>query len=70
MNVFENHGLKITIKPNVTAVDFPDIRLNLKNNTYEPYEKPNSNPIYMTKYSSNPANIIMDTPKLICTLPW
>ena len=47
IKVFKNCGLNITIKTNLTSVDFLDVRFNLKDNTYEPYRKPNSDPIYI-----------------------
>ena len=40
IKIFQNHGLKITIKTNLTSVDFFDIHLNLRYNTYQPYRKP------------------------------
>ena len=57
--------LNITIKTNLTSVDFLDIRLNLRDNTYQPYRRPNSEPIYVNKSSNHPKNIIKDLPKAI-----
>ena len=65
IKVFKNCGLNITIKTNLTSVDFLDVRFNLKDNTYEPYRKPNSDPIYINKQSNHPPNIIRDIPKAI-----
>ena len=65
LKVFKNCGLNITIKTNSTSVDFLDVRFNLKDNTYEPYRKPNSDPIYINKQSNHPPNIIRDIPKAI-----
>ena len=65
IKVFKNCGLNITIKTSLTSVDFLDVRFNLKDNTYEPYRKPNSDPIYINKQSNHPPNIIRDIPKAI-----
>ena len=65
VNVFENCGLKVTIKASLTSANFLDVQLNLNENTYEPYQKPNSNPIYINKHSSHPPNIITDISKSI-----
>ena len=37
-----------------------------KRDTYEPYQKLNSNPNYISKYSNRPPNIIKGIPKSIC----
>ena len=65
IKIFKDCGLNITIKTNLTSVDFHDIRLNLKDNTYQPYRKPNSKPIYINKSSNHPKNIIKDLGKAI-----
>ena len=65
IKIFKDCGLSITIKTDLTSVDFLDIRLNLKDNTYEPYRKPNSEPIYIHKSSNHPKNIIKNLPKAI-----
>lgn len=48
VNVLKNCGLKITTKTNITSTIFLDLWLNLKENTYKPYWKPNSNSIIST----------------------
>ena len=60
IKIFKDCGLNITIKTNLTSVD-----LNLRDNTYQPYRKPNSEPIYINKSSNHPKNIIKDLPKAI-----
>ena len=49
IKIFKDCGSNITIKTNLTSVDFLDIRWNLRDNTYQPYRKPNSEPIYIKK---------------------
>ena len=65
IKIFKDCGLSITIKTNLTSVDFLDIRLNLKDNTYQAYRKPNSERIYIRKTSNHPKNAIKDLPKAI-----
>ena len=56
IKMFQNCGLKITIKTNLTSVNFLDIHLNLKDNTYQPYRKPNSD-----QYTSAKARTTLKT---------
>ena len=49
IKVFKDCELKITIKANLHLVNFLDITLDLRNNTDEPYRKPNSHPVYINK---------------------
>ena len=49
IKIFKECGFNITIKTNLTSVDFLDVRLNLRDNTYQPYRKPNSELITSTK---------------------
>ena len=65
IKIFKDCGSNITMKTNLKSVDFPDIRLNLRDNTYQPQRKPNSEPIYFNKSSNHPKNIIKDLPKAI-----
>ena len=43
--VFKECGLSITTKANLNVVNFLDIQLDLINGTYQPYRKPNDNPM-------------------------
>ena len=58
-------SLSIAIKTNLKFVDFLNICLNLRDNTYQPYRKPNSEPIYINKSSNHSKNTIKDLPKAI-----
>ena len=42
-----------------------DVRFNLNDQTYEPYRKPNNNPVYINKHSNHSPNIINEVPKAI-----
>ena len=44
---------------------FLDLRFNLNEQTYEPYRKPNNEPVYVDIRSNHPSNIITDIPKAI-----
>ena len=50
---------------NKKIADFLDVRLNLNEQTYESYRKPNSEPVYINEQSNYPPNIISDIPKAI-----
>ena len=47
ISIFKNIDFKIEIVTNLTEVDFLDVTLNLENNTYYLYEKPNDKLIYI-----------------------
>ena len=42
-----------------------DVRFNLNDQTYEPYRKPNNDPVYINKHSNHPPNIINEVPNAI-----
>ena len=65
IKIFKDCGLSVTCEVNSKIVDFLDIRLNLKNQTYEPYRKPNNEPVYINKQLNHPPNIIAYIPKAI-----
>ena len=52
--VFSDNGLKITIEANKKIVDFLDVELNLNNNSYRPFLKPNSALLYVNSSSNHP----------------
>ena len=62
-NVFKECGLSITCEVNKKIVDFLDVRFNLNDQTYEPYRKPNNNPVYINKHSNHPPKLINEVPK-------
>ena len=63
--VFKECGLSIKCAVNKIIVDFLDVRFNLNDQTYEPYRKPNNDPVYINKHSNHPPNIINEVPKAI-----
>ena len=46
-------------------VNFLDITLNLKDGTYQPYRKPNDDPIYINNKSNHPPSILKQLPTSI-----
>ena len=65
IKIFKDCGLNITIKMNLKTVDFLDVRFDLINNTYRPFRKPNSEPVYIHKQSNHPPSILKELPKSI-----
>ena len=47
------------------VVQFLDIELDLINNSYKPYKKPNHNPMYINVNSNHPPSIIKQIPSSI-----
>ena len=65
IKIFKKCGLSITTKTNLKFVQFLDIELDLINNTYRPYKKPNGNPTYINVNSNYPPSIIKQIPSSI-----
>ena len=65
IQIFKSCGPNITVKTNLKTVDFLNVRLDLINNRYQPYRKPNSETVYTNKHSNHPSNILKEPPKAI-----
>ena len=50
---------------NLKTVDFLDVCFDLENNTYQPYCKPNNEPVYIYTKSNDPPNILQELPTSI-----
>ena len=50
---------------NLKTVNFLDVRFNLVINIYQPYRKPNNEPVYIYKQLNHPPNILKELPKSI-----
>ena len=50
----EDFDLSITCETNLEAVNFLDVTLNLTTGKYQPYNKPDNNPLYINIFSSHP----------------
>ncbi len=62
---FKDEGLKIKVDINMQTVDFLDTTLNIIDNSYKPYRKPNDTPLYVHKHSNHPPSIIKNLPEMI-----
>ena len=65
IKIFQEFGLPILCKINLTSVNFLDVRFDMKQETYTPKRKPNINLTYIHKHSDHPQNILRDLPKSI-----
>ena len=61
----EDVDLSITCKTNLKAVPFLYVTLNLTTGKYQPYNKPDNNPLYINIPSNHPASIIQNLPSNI-----
>ena len=56
--IFRENDLNIVIKCDLKIVNYLDVTLNLLNNTYKPFSKPNNETNYIHKESIHPPSII------------
>ena len=62
IKTFQDNDLKITIETNCTSADFLDVTLNLSQEKYTPYKKPNNRPLYVNAKSNHPPTVIKQIP--------
>ena len=62
---FKYQRLKITIENNLPKVNFLDITMDLLSETFQPFRKPNDNPLYINSKSNQPGHIIKNLPNAI-----
>ena len=60
--IFKKYNLRITAEINYHTVNFLDVTLNLKDERYIPYRKPNNDPLYIDSRSNHPPCIIKQLP--------
>ena len=63
--IFNENGLKITVETGLVSTDFLDVTLDLKNNIFFPYRKPNDIPQYIHHQSNHPPSILRQLPSMI-----
>ena len=63
--MFADMGLKITLETNLPKVDFLDITMNLHEENFQPYRKPNDTPLYVHTKSNHPPHVIKNLPTAI-----
>ena len=59
---FKKFDLKITVETGLKKVDFLDVTFDLSDESYQPYRKPNDNPLYIHKHSNHPKHVIHNNP--------
>ena len=64
IDFFKQHGFQITIEINLKITDFLDIYLDLENDKFDPYRKPNDTPLYVHHETNHPLNILKQLPKM------
>ena len=64
IRVFKDEGLQITIDIKLKVVDFLDIKLDLVNDKFYPYKKPNDTPMYVHSHSNHPPVVLKQIPKI------
>ena len=57
--------MSITIKTILKVADFLDIHFEIVQDIYQPYKKPNDEPLYINKNSNHPSTVIKQIPKAI-----
>ena len=60
--IFKEIGFKIETNTHRKTVNFLDVTLNLNTNTYEPYMKDNTRPLYVNNKSNHPRSILKQIP--------
>ena len=65
IKTFKDIGFSVDIQTNLKEVDFFGITLNLQNDTYRPYKKPNDKLLYIHSSSNHPSRIIKQLPNSI-----
>ena len=63
--LFRQYDLKITSQVCYQKVNFLDVTLDLKNESYQPYRKPDNEPLYINSHSNHPPSIIRQIPQSI-----
>ena len=65
ITLFQDNELKITAKTGKTSINFLDINFCLNSESYQPYRKPNDEPLYINRNSNHPPTILSSLPQTI-----
>ena len=65
IQIFKLYNFQITTECNLNYTDFLDVTFNLKENSYKPFQKSNSTPVYINIHSNHPPSIKKEIPKII-----
>ena len=60
--IFQKNGLKITVNTNLKIVEFLDVSLDLNNDLFKPFLKPNNVIMYVDVKSNHPKKILENIP--------
>ena len=60
--IMSEYGLKITATANAHSVNFLDLTLDLREDTYKPFMKPNDVPLYVHRQSNHPQTVLDNIP--------
>ena len=60
--IFNDLGLTITVETTLNRVNFLDVTMNLHQNSYEPFRKPNNTPLYINIESNHPPHVKKNIP--------
>ena len=63
--VFRKNKLEVTIDANLKTVDFLDITMELENEIFKPFIKPNTVPLYINCESNHPPSVLRNIPDAI-----
>ena len=65
IKTFNTYNLSITIETNIRVENFLDTTIDLINNIYKPYHKPNDNPVYINKNLNHPPTVLQQLAKSV-----
>ena len=63
--VFNKNGLEITVEANKKIVQYLDVELNLSDESFKPFIKPNDIPLYVNANSNHPKAIKKNIPEAV-----
>ena len=61
--IFADHNLKHTIEANKKCVNFPDVTLDMRTETFKLYSKPGNTIQYVNSRSNHPPSILRSIPR-------
>ena len=61
-SLFRQEGLSITAEANLLQVNFLDVTLNLQDESFKPFTKPNEDIKYVSKLSNHPPLVLQNIP--------
>ena len=62
IKIFKSFRLFITVTTNVTSANYLYVNFDLTKDIYKPYSKLNDEPVYISRHSNHPPNIVRQVP--------